>query len=76
LALFRNRFESDDADERDKFLKLQKFGWGKVTDKEKEGIVVDLRKCLPRGTTREQVEAEKWFKVSCSPHLLRVTSQV
>lgn len=64
LALFRHRFETDDAEEREAFLTEFDLGWEVVHKDEKKSIVDKLRVCMPWGTKKEDFAKEKWFKVS------------
>ena len=62
VALFRHRFETDDATERSAFLRSLKFDWGVVDEAEKQLLADKLRACM-WGVKEEAFKAESWFKV-------------
>ncbi|ORX33982.1 eukaryotic and archaeal DNA primase, large subunit-domain-containing protein [Kockovaella imperatae] len=65
LALFRQRFETDDAAERAAFLKSLQFDWQLVDAGEKARLETELKTCLwTSGTSKDEAfRAESWFKV-------------
>lgn len=63
-SLFRLRFESDDAAEREAFLKTLNFDWVAVTAQEKADNRSALLATSPWLT--QSFESEAFFKVSCT----------
>lgn len=61
--LFKQRFETDDATERQEFLKSLKFDWTPVEAAEKQYLKEKLATYLPKGTTEAQMMAEAYVKV-------------
>lgn len=78
LSLFRNRFETDDVQERATFLRSLAFDWDVVDASEKAKYAEELRACMPWGTKDDAFRAESWFKVSrplLDPHELQLRSR-
>ncbi|WOO78636.1 DNA primase large subunit [Vanrija pseudolonga] len=65
-ALFKHRFESDDAGERAAFLRGLSLDWVVVTDDEKAALAPKLRACMPWSTKDDAFRAESFFKVPWS----------
>ncbi|WVF69690.1 hypothetical protein IAT40_004469 [Kwoniella sp. CBS 6097] len=62
VALFKNRFESDDVNERAAFLRSLEFDWQVVNESEKQTHAENLKKCM-WGQKEDAFKAESWFKV-------------
>ncbi|KAA6415946.1 MAG: DNA primase large subunit [Lasallia pustulata] len=61
-ALFRLRFQLDDAKERQAFVDSLNFDWDKVSEEEKRELGPDLLAATP-GLRRQEMEEGGWFKV-------------
>ena len=61
-ALFRLRFQSDDAREKQKFIESLQFDWEVVSEEEKRTMGDQLLSATP-GLKRQEVEEGGWFKV-------------
>ena len=61
-ALFRLRFQSDDATERHQFVESLNFEWEKVSEDEKRELGQRLLNATP-GPRRQEAEEPGWFKV-------------
>ena len=61
-ALFKLRFQNDDARERQDFVKSLSFDWEAVSEEEKRALATQLRNATP-GLKKEEVEEGGWFKV-------------
>ncbi|KAK4691442.1 DNA primase large subunit, partial [Lecanoromycetidae sp. Uapishka_2] len=61
-SLFRHRFQSDDAKERQKFVESLQLDWEVVSEEEKRALGTDLMNATP-GLKRQEVEEGGWFKV-------------
>ena len=59
-ALFRLRFQQDDARERQDFVKSLHFDWETLSDEEKRRLTTELLASTP-GVRR--IEDESWFKL-------------
>lgn len=59
-ALFKLRFQSDDTNERQSFVKSLQFDWDTVSEEEKRTLGAELVAATP-GIRR--TEEESWFKV-------------
>ncbi|WWC68054.1 uncharacterized protein I206_101973 [Kwoniella pini CBS 10737] len=62
LALFRNRFETDDVNERAQFLRSLEFDWQIVDENEKMRYEKELRNCMWEKKD-DAFRSESWFKV-------------
>lgn len=61
-ALFRLRFQLDDAKERQEFVDSLSFDWDKVSEEEKRELGSDLLAATP-GLRKQEMEEGGWFKV-------------
>ena len=61
-ALFKLRFQSDDAKERQAFVESLQLDWEVVSEEEKKALSTDLQNSTP-GLKRQDVEEGGWFKV-------------
>ena len=61
-ALFKLRFLSDDARERQSFVESLKLDWEPVSDEERSSLASDLLSSTP-GLRRTELEEGGWFKV-------------
>ena len=61
-ALFKLRFQSDDARERQAFVESLSLDWEVVSEAEKQSIASDLLSATP-GLKRQEMEGGGWFKV-------------
>ncbi|CAF9941140.1 DNA primase large subunit [Imshaugia aleurites] len=61
-ALFRLRFQNDDARERQTFVESLQLDWEVVSEEEKKALGADLQNATP-GLKRPDVEEGGWFKV-------------
>ncbi|CAF9917082.1 MAG: hypothetical protein ALECFALPRED_011003 [Alectoria fallacina] len=61
-ALFKLRFQSDDAKERQAFVESLPLDWEVVSEEEKKALGMDLQNATP-GLKRQDVEEGGWFKV-------------
>lgn len=61
-ALFRLRFQNDDARERQKFVESLQLDWEVVPEEEKSMLAEELMNATP-GLRRQDVEEGGWFKV-------------
>ncbi|KAL9105095.1 MAG: hypothetical protein Q9163_000013 [Psora crenata] len=61
-ALFKLRFQDDNARERQAFVESLKLDWDIVPDDEREALATDLLNATP-GLKRQEVEEGGWFKV-------------
>lgn len=61
-ALFKLRFQSDDAKERQAFVESLQLDWEVVSEEEKKALGTDLQNSTP-GLKRQDVEEGGWFKV-------------
>ena len=61
-ALFKLRFQSDDAKERQAFVESLQLHWEVVSEEEKKALGMDLQNATP-GLKRQDVEEGGWFKV-------------
>ena len=62
IALFKLRFQNDDAKERQTFVESLELDWEVVSEEEKKALGVDLQNATP-GLKRQDVEEGGWFKV-------------
>lgn len=62
-ALFRHRFETDDASERADFLRDLKLDWIMVSPAEKASLSKELSACLWGKERSVEVKDLEWFKV-------------
>lgn len=62
IALFKLRFQSDDASERQKFVQSLDFNWEAVGDEEKRALSAQLSSATP-GLKKQEMEEGGWFKV-------------
>ncbi|WVQ69391.1 uncharacterized protein L199_007608 [Kwoniella botswanensis] len=62
VALFKNRFETDDVNERSSFLKSLQFDWQVVDENEKMRYEKELKLCMWEKKD-EAFKNESWFKV-------------
>lgn len=61
-ALFKLRFQNDDARERQLFVESLQLDWEVVSEEEKKALVADLQNATP-GLKRQDIEEGGWFKV-------------
>ena len=61
-ALFRLRFQNDDARERQKFVESLQLDLEVVPEEEKKGLAEELMSATP-GLRRQEIEEGSWFKV-------------
>lgn len=61
-ALFKLRFQNDDAKERQRFVESLQLEWEVVSEEEKKVLGPDLQNATP-GLKRQDVEEGGWFKV-------------
>ena len=61
-SLFRLRFQTDDAREKQSFVESLKLHWDAVPDEERLSLASDLLNATP-GLRRQEVEEAGWFKV-------------
>lgn len=61
-ALFKLRFQNDDAKERQNFVESLQLEWEVVSEEEKKLLGADLQNATP-GLKRQDVEEGGWFKV-------------
>ena len=61
-ALFKLRFQNDDAKERQRFVESLQLEWEVVSEEEKKVLGPDLQNATP-GLKRPDVEEGGWFKV-------------
>ena len=61
-ALFKLRFQNDDAKERQRFVESLQLEWEVVSEEEKKLLGADLQNATP-GLKRQDVEEGGWFKV-------------
>lgn len=61
-ALFKVRFQNDDASERQKFVQSLSFDWEAVSDEEKRALGPQLLSGTP-GLKKNEMEDGGWFKV-------------
>ena len=61
-ALFKLRFQSDDASERQNFVKSLNFNWEAVSEEEKRTLSTQLLNATP-GLKKQELEEGGWFKV-------------
>lgn len=61
-ALFRLRFQSDDARERQAFVESLRMKWEVVSDGEKRELGLELLNATP-GLRKHELEEGSWFKV-------------
>lgn len=61
-ALFKLRFQNDDARERQTFVESLQLDWEVVSEEEKKALGADLQNATP-GLKRQDVEEGGWFKV-------------
>lgn len=61
-ALFKLRFQNDDAKERQTFVESLQFDWEVVSEEEKRALGADLLNATP-GMKRQDAEEAGWFKV-------------
>ena len=61
-ALFRLRFQSDDARERQAFVESLRMKWEVVSDGEKRELGLELLNATP-GLRKHDLEEGSWFKV-------------
>ncbi len=61
-ALFKLRFQNDDAKERQAFVESLNLDWEIVSEEEKQSLAVDLLNATP-GLKRQEMEEAGWFKV-------------
>jgi DNA primase large subunit len=61
-ALFKLRFQNDDARERQAFVESLQLNWEVVSEEEKRTLAADLMNATP-GLRKQEVEDGGWFKV-------------
>ena len=61
-ALFKLRFQNDDARERQAFVESLSLDWEVVSEEEKQSLAADLLSATP-GLKRQEMEEGGWFKV-------------
>lgn len=61
-ALFKLRFQNDDASERQAFVESLQMDWEVVSEEEKKALWPDLQNATP-GLKRQDMEEAGWFKV-------------
>ena len=61
-ALFKLRFQNDDARERQAFVEGLQLDWEVVSEDERRSLGSDLMNATP-GLKRQEVEEGSWFKV-------------
>lgn len=61
-ALFKLRFQNDDAKEKQTFVESLQFDWEVVSEEEKRALGADLLNATP-GLKRQDAEEAGWFKV-------------
>ena len=61
-ALFKLRFQNDDAKERQAFVESLQLDWEVVSEEEKETLWADFQNATP-GLKRQDAEEGGWFKV-------------
>ena len=61
-ALFKLRFQNDDAKERQRFVESLRLEWEVVSEEERNVLGPDLQNATP-GLKRQDVEEGGWFKV-------------
>ena len=61
-ALFKLRFQNNDAKERQAFVESLRLDWEVVSEEEKKALGTDLQNATP-GLKRHDVEDGGWFKV-------------
>ena len=61
-ALFRLRFQNDDANERQEFVRSLEFSWESVSEEEKRELATQLLNATP-GLREKELREGGWFKV-------------
>ena len=61
-SLFKLRFQTDDARERQTFVESLQLDWDIVSDEEKRALAADLVNATP-GLKRHEIDEGGWFKV-------------